>query len=180
MNKLYSDKRSGRIAVVAHCTLNQNSRVLGLAERPSMVTEIVELFTTYNIGVIQMPCPELKYAGILRRSQTRDQYDTAMFRSFCHEIAEEIVDQIQEYSKCGIKTEIIVGVDGSPSCGVNETSAGKRCQKKSGDKKIEGSGILIQELRWALKKRETSIPFHGIQYERLAEDAAKIEKLIKD
>lgn len=41
MKKLLKDKRSGRIAIVAHRVLNQNSRVLGLAERPVMIAEIV-------------------------------------------------------------------------------------------------------------------------------------------
>lgn len=180
MNKLLKDKRSGEIAIVAHCILNQNSRVLGLAERSSVITEIVEFLMRKEIGIVQMPCPELTYAGILRRSQTRDQYDTVMFRSYCRKIAEETVNQIQEYSKCGIKTEIVIVVDGSPSCGVNETSKGNPCQNVSKHKKTSGSGILIQELRFALKERSISIPFHGVRYERLPQDLVKIEKLLKD
>lgn len=177
---MFKDKRSGRIAIVVHCILNQNSRVLGLAERSSVITEIAEFLIDNKIGVIQMSCPELAYAGVLRRSQTRDQYDTAMFRSCCRKIAEETVNQIKEYSKCGIKTEIVMGVDGSPSCGVNETSKGNPCQNVSKNENTTGSGILIQELRFALKKRNISIPFHGIRYERLPQDLVKIEELLKD
>ncbi len=180
MKKLFKDKRSGRIAVVAHCILNQNSRVLGLAERPSMITEIVEFFLRKKIGIVQMSCPELTYAGVLRKPQTKDQYSTIMFRSHCRKIAKEIVDQIQEYAKCGIDTEIVIGVDGSPSCGVNETSKGKPCKNLSKNGKVKGSGILIEELRLALEERKSSIPFYGIRYERLSEDLANIEKLLKD
>jgi len=174
------DKRSGRIAVVAHCILNQNSRVLGLAERSSMITEIVEIFMRKKTGIVQMPCPELTYAGVLRQPQTKDQYDTVVFRRHCRKIAKEIVDQTQDYAKCGIDTEIVIGVDGSPSCGVNETSRGSTCENMLKNERVKGSGILIEQLRFALKERRISIPFYGIRYERLPKDLANIEKLLKD
>jgi predicted secreted protein len=156
------DKRSRKVALVAHCILNQNSRVLGLAERPGAITEIVEFFVHNDIGIIQMVCPESTYAGILRKSQTKDEYDNVVFRTHCRKIAEEIAKQIQEYAKCEIKLKIVVGVDGSPSCGVID------------------SGILIEELRSILKEREIAVPFHGIRYDRLSEDLKELEKLIKD
>jgi predicted secreted protein len=177
---LFKDKRSGRIAIVAHCILNQNSRVLGLAERSSMITEIVEFFLRKKIGILQMSCPELTSAGVSRQPQTKDQYNTLVFRSHCRKIAKEIVDQIQDYKKCGISTEIVIGVDGSPSCGVNETSKGSTCENTSKNERVKGSGILIEQLRFALKERKISIPFYGIQYERLPEHLANMEKLLKD
>ena len=180
MRKLFKDKRSGKIAIVAHCILNQNSRVLGLAERSSMITEIVEYFLRKNIGILQMPCPELTYAGVSRQPQTKDQYNTIMFRNHCRKITKEIADQIQDYEKGGIDIEIVIGVDGSPSCGVNETSKGSTCENMSKNGRVKGSGILMEELRFALKEKKISIPFYGIRYERLPEDLANIEKLLKD
>jgi len=177
---MLKDKRSGKIALVAHCILNQNSRVLGLAEMPCAITKIVEFLIRKDIGVIQMPCPELSYAGILRRGQTKDQCDNAMFRKHCRKIAKEIVDQIREYTKFGIKTEIVIGVDGSPSCSVNETSTGNPCKNMAEHERVKGSGILIEELRIALRKRKISIPFYGIRYERLPEDLVTMAKLLKD
>ena len=159
---MLKDKRSGRIAVVAHCILNQNSRVLGLAESSSAIAEIVEFLIRNDMGIIQMPCPELTYAGILRKSQTKDEYDNTMFRNHCKKIAEEIVEQVQEYSKGKIKARIIIGVDGSPSCGITD------------------SGILIEELRSMLKKNRLTVPFYGIRYERLSEDLNNLEKMIRD
>jgi len=159
---MLEDKRSRKIALVAHCILNQNSRVFGLAERSSAIGEILEFLTHNNMGIIQMPCPELTYAGILRKSQTKNQYDDAKFRRHCKKIAEEIIAQIQEYIKGKIKTKVVIGVDGSPSCGVAD------------------SGILIEELRSILKKKGLTVPFHGIRYERLSEDIAKLRSLIRD
>jgi len=119
---MLKDKRSGKIALIAHCILNQNSRVLGLAERPCAITEIIEFLICEEIAIVQMPCPELTYAGLLRKAQTRDQYNTAMFRRHCKRIVKEIVNQIEECEKCDMKVKIVIGVDGSPSCGVNKSS----------------------------------------------------------
>ena len=177
---MLKDKRSGKIAVVAHCILNQNSRVLGLAERSSAITEIVEFLIRNDMGIIQIPCPELSHAGILRKEQTRDQYDNALFRQVCRKIAAEIVDQIREYSKAGIKAKIIIGVDGSPSCGVNKTSKINPCKKMAESQSVKGFGILMEELYLELRKRKFSIPFYGIRYERLSEDLDEMEKLLRD
>lgn len=103
-----------------------------------------------------------------------------MFRSHCRKTAKEIVDQIQDYAKCGISTEIVIGVDGNPYCGVNETSKGSTCKNLSKNERIKSSGILIEQLRFALEERKISLPFYGIRYERLPEGLANIEKLLED
>jgi len=92
---MLKDKRSGRIAVVAHCILNQNSRVLGLAESSSAIAEIVEFLIRNDMGIIQMPCPELTYAGILRKSQTKDEYDNTMFRNHCKKSRKKLLNKFR-------------------------------------------------------------------------------------
>ncbi|MEM3665821.1 MAG: 2-thiouracil desulfurase family protein [Candidatus Bathyarchaeia archaeon] len=156
------DRRSRRLALVAHCLLNQNSRASGLAERSSVVAEFLEFFMRHEIGIIQMPCPELAYAGVMRQPQTKEYYDNAFYRGYCRKIAEELANQVQEYENCGIKLKLVIGVNGSPSCGLNETM-----------------GIFMEELRSALAERQISTPFHGVRYGRIKEDIAQLEKLIK-
>lgn len=156
------DGRGGKLVLVAHCVLNQNSRVAGLAERSGVVDEIVEVLMRYDCGVVQMPCPELVYAGLSRQPKTKEQYDDLKFRRFCKKIASELAEQVLEYKRHGVKLEAVVGVDGSPSCGVNEVT-----------------GILVEELRLALDKVGVSAPFIGISYKRLKEDAQKLEVLIR-
>lgn len=63
---MVQDVRSGKVVLVAHCILNQNSRVLGLAQHPAVVSEIVDTLTKHNIGIIQMPCPEISFTGLKR------------------------------------------------------------------------------------------------------------------
>ena len=176
---MFKDKRSGKIALIAHCILNQNSRASGLAERSSAITEILKFLVQNEIGVIQMPCPELAYAGVLRPPQTKNQYDNVTFRRRCRKIAEELVNQVQEYEKCGIKLKLVLGVDGSPSCGVNETSKGKTCKSVLEHERAKDSGILIEELRLALDERGISVPFYGIHYECLKDDVVKIKKYVE-
>ncbi|MEM3824496.1 MAG: 2-thiouracil desulfurase family protein [Candidatus Bathyarchaeia archaeon] len=156
------DKRSGKIALVAHCLLNQNSRAEGLAQRSSIINEIAEFLIRREIGIIQMPCPELAYAGVRRQPQTREQYNNAKFRNCCRKMAEEIANLVQEYANSEVKLKIVLGVEGSPSCSVNEIS-----------------GIFIEELRSKLDKRKISAPFYGISLERIKDDIIELEKLVK-
>jgi predicted secreted protein len=159
---MLKDNRSRKIALVAHCLLNQNSRAIGLAKRSSVIKEIVEFLTHKEIGIIQMPCPELAYAGVSRKPQTREQYNNARFRECCRKIADEIANQMHEYANCGVKLKIVLGVDGSPSCGINQIS-----------------GIFMEELRLKLDAKGISAPFYGIHFERLKEDMAKLERYVK-
>ncbi|MEM2118150.1 MAG: 2-thiouracil desulfurase family protein [Candidatus Bathyarchaeia archaeon] len=165
---MFEDNRSGKIVLVAHCILNQNSRVLGLAERSSAITEIVDFLIRKDLSVIQLPCPELAYAGISRPPQTREQYDTVAFRKYCRKIAEGIAKQIQEYEKCGIRLKLVIGVAGSPSCNVSD------------NQNTENSGIFMEELHHALSKRGISVPFYEIRYDRLPENLTELEKIVRD
>ena len=181
---MFQDRRSQKIVVVTHCILNQNARVFGIASHPGMIPEIVEVLKAHNVGVVQMPCPELTYEGLNRWSHTKEQYATPMFRRHCQQIATSITDQIQEYLKNGFKVYAILGVDGSPTCGVNRTSMGFR----GGDvgkatrlkgRLVEGSGVFMEELRAELEKKRVSILMRGVRDERLKEDVAWLEEALK-
>jgi hypothetical protein len=62
------DDRSGRVAFVAHCLLNENVRYLGGACRPGDVSEVVDGLQRQGVGICQMPCPEQDaWGGVLKR-----------------------------------------------------------------------------------------------------------------
>ena len=159
---MIQDKRSRKIVVVAHCILNQNSRVLGIAYYPGMINEIFDVLRKCEVGVIQMPCPELTYAGLLRLSQTKEQYDTPAFRRHCRQIASGVADQIEEYLKNDFRVSAVLGVDGSPTCGVDETSM----------------GIFMEELQSELKERKVAVPMKGVRHTRASQDASWLEKIL--
>jgi predicted secreted protein len=159
---MHKDKRSRKIAIVAHCILNQNSRAKGLAKRPNAITEIVDFLLKNDVGIIQMPCPELSSAGTQREGSTKECYDNASFRKHCRKIAEEIVNQIQDYAASQIGTRVIIGVEGSPSCSVTTP------------------GILMEELRSVLEKRQVSVAFFEASYQLSNKEWNNLERLIKD
>jgi predicted secreted protein len=177
---MIQDKRSRKIVVVAHCILNQNSRVFGIAYYPAMINEIVDVLRRYEVGIIQMPCPELTHAGLLRCSQTKEQYDTPAFRRHCRQIASGIADQLQEYSRNGFKVLAILGVDGSPTCGVDETSTSNegRSIQEAKFTKAKAPGILIEELQSELKERKVAVPMKGVRHTRASQDADWLEKTL--
>jgi len=179
----YQNERTGKIVVVAHCVLNQNSRVQGLAKFRGVITPIVETLIKNEVGIIQMPCPEFLYMGCKRRAQTKEQYDTVMYRKFCRKIAENIAEQIQEYAKNNMKTLAILGIEGSPTCAVKETTKGYKEveyaeNKKQKTKKVKEKGILIEELQKLLRKMGIKTNFIGIDNENPEKAKIKIKKIM--
>jgi len=115
------DKRSGRIIFLSHCCLNQNAKVRGIAQYPGVIQPLIELLLDAEVGMYQMPCPEMTYLGNMRWGQVKEQYNNPMFRRHCKRIAEEIVDQAENYIQCGYEILGFVMMDGSPVCGLNRT-----------------------------------------------------------
>jgi len=121
---LVEDKRSKKVALVSHCLLNQNAKVNGFAFFSSFIPEIIELLKKHDYGILQLPCPETIYAGLHRWWYVRDQYDNPGFIRLVRKILEPVIDQIKVYQKEGFKV-ILIGLDGSPSCGVRWSGSHK-------------------------------------------------------
>lgn len=115
------DARSGKIIFLSHCCLNQNAKVRGIATYPGSVRPLVELLLDNNVGMFQMPCPEMTYIGAMRWGHVKDQYNSPMFRRHCRELAEKVVDQMEEYQRSGYQVLGAIMMDGSPVCGLNIT-----------------------------------------------------------
>lgn len=157
-----NDKRGKKIALIAHCILNQNSRAYGLAEKTSIIAEIVNFLAKNDISIIQMPCPEIAYAGVLRQTKTKEQYDNAFFRKCCKKIAKELAVHVWQYERHGVKLKLVIGIKGSPTCSVDD------------------SGIFIEELCSELNKKGISAPFCNIHTKSLTEDIARLKELVKN
>jgi hypothetical protein len=48
-----------RIVAVIQYVLNQNARAPGAAVFPGMDTKIIDVLKKHEVGVLQMPCPEM-------------------------------------------------------------------------------------------------------------------------
>lgn len=132
------------VTVAAHCLLNPLTRVKGLAPvpfRPEGPT-------------VQLPCPEALYLGLERWAVTRNQLDVPQFRRFCRSLIEEYADLLQMLARQGARLRI-VGVAGSPSCGVITTSSGYTgglpCAAVHA--RVSGRGVFMEELLAELERR---------------------------
>ncbi len=113
-----ADARAGKVMFVSHCVLNQNAKVRGIAIYPAAVKPVVDLLLAHNVGIYQMPCPEMCYLGAMRWGHVRDQYDSPMFRRQLQALVEQLVDQAEDYHRSGYRVLGFVMVDGSPVCGL--------------------------------------------------------------
>lgn len=150
------DNRSHKVAFVAHCLLNQNAKVSGLAHHPAMIDEVVELLRLSDVGIVQMPCPEFVHFGLGRPlgNDTREQYDIPQYREACAVLSDRITSDIKEYTTNGCTAVCILGVEGSPSCSVSA------CPSRQGQ--IRSSGVFMESLIAKLGSSNLSIPVIGI------------------
>jgi len=144
------DLRSKRIALIAHCLINQNTIVYGLARYPSMVKELIDILHKYNIGIIQLPCPETLYIGLRRFWHVKEQYDTHNFREFVRNLVKPIFNYLKEYLRNNYDVVALIGISGSPSCGIFTTTSSLTWlgdpSKVNKPRKIRSSGVFMEEL----------------------------------
>ena len=152
----FGDGRGMRIVLVPHCVLNQNARLTRCAERPCAVTELVEGLLKRQIGIIQMPCPELMLLGLDReRIQIRSGLSSFPVRAALRAMARDLVFQIRQYLSCGVTVLGVLGKNNSPSCGVETTWF----RVEAGP----GMGVFIEELQAELVEQGIDIPLAGTQ-----------------
>ena len=140
-----------QLQAVAHCLLNPHTRVKGL--KP--------LDFKPEPPLIQLPCPEALYLGLDRWAVTRNQLDVSEFRRFCRSLIVQHADIIELLASKGNSIRI-VGVAGSPSCGVLTTSVGYQGGRvrEAPHEHVPGMGVFMEELTRELELR-------GVAFEAL-------------
>jgi len=119
---MFQDARSKKIALLANCLLDQNAKVANLAQYPALIPGLVELLDKYHFGIQQMPCPETYTLGLRRFWQVKPQYQARGVQRSYEFLAEFVLDSVEDYIRNDF-TVILLGVDGSPSCGINITDS---------------------------------------------------------
>ncbi|MBN1425450.1 hypothetical protein JXA88_12930 [Candidatus Fermentibacteria bacterium] len=155
-----SDARGRRIAFVAHCLLNQNAKVPGLAGYPGVFQPLCTPLTRHGIGIVQMRCPEMDHLGPGRPlgTDTIDQYDTPAYRDLCRRLAGAVATEAAVYHAAGYRVLFALGVEGSPSCSVSNApvlEAGCRILRP-------GRGLFMEALAAAFAAAGLQVPFIGI------------------
>lgn len=160
-------ERSKKIAILAHCILNCNSKVVGLSGYKSSIREIINKYMNEDIAIIQLPCPEFTFLGLKRWGMTKEQYMHNKYRNHCRELLMPYVEQIKMYLEEGYEIIEYMGVDHSPSCGVNYSCrgylGGDVCNGRNSIETVsEEMGVFTEEFKAVLDKEGISISFKAI------------------
>lgn len=165
---MFSDGRSKKVVFIAHCILNQNSISDGTAVYPAAFKDVIKTFLDADIGIVQMPCPELCCLGLNRGNNNGENIPVVientrirkeMQKEEVHKpliaLVDYVMKQITEYSTYGFEIIGVIGANRSPNCGVETTS--------DFDKEISGKGIFMSELSDRIKSNNLNIPMQGIK-----------------
>jgi predicted secreted protein len=168
-----------KILFTAHCILNTASKVVMYndeetareeALRRRFVLEAVE----GGIQLVQLPCPEFLAYGSRRWGHTADQFDHPFFRDHCRKLLEPHIRELKAYLEDTESFEVLgfIGIDGSPSCGVDYTCAGPWGGNPSGRDDLEETlaavrvekrpGVFIAVLAGMLREQGIDLPLTGL------------------
>ncbi len=180
---MFNDKRSKKIILVAHCLLNQNSISDNTADFPSQFEEAVTLLMSYQVGIIQLPCPELACLGLDRKdkaggkreilkenSRIRNLMQKEENITILKSMAREQVKQIEDYKKHAFGVVGLIGMNRSPSCGIDTTS-------KDG-KEMKGKGIFMEILENEFKRKNIEIKMIGVETSSIEDSLERVSGII--
>ncbi|HOK62424.1 MAG TPA: hypothetical protein PK083_02285 [Soehngenia sp.] len=113
------DLRGKKIVLVSHCILNQNCVVEPLA-RAKGAFKFVTKLVDEGVGILQLPCPELRHYGLDRKPMDKFDYDTPIHRQMCKDMLRPVIREIEEYMLHNYEIIGIIGVEDSPNCDIKE------------------------------------------------------------
>lgn len=110
-----------KIALLSHCVLNS------LCELPqasdAFRKAIVDILLEKKINMVQLPCPELCYQALERVSIEPESPSAEEYRAYCRELLRPLLHNLEEYQKQDIQLVLLVGIDTSPSCSIQNPAA---------------------------------------------------------
>jgi len=190
--KQLCDQRGKKVIFLSHCLLNENTRYLGGAGEAGAVRHVIQECLDQGLGIVQMPCPEQHaWGGVLKHRLVRyfGSKGTLIYRTrnvvlplllwytrnVYRGLAKQVANEIEEYQTSGFAMVGIVGVDGSPSCGLSQTLDIRRSLELVGQLSLkatrddmnaivlnclmQGRGIFIEVLQDELGSRRLIVPF---------------------
>jgi predicted secreted protein len=179
---MFDDARSQKVVLVAHCLLNQNSISDGTADFPSQFEKVLEVLLANRVGIIQMPCPELTCLGLDRgdedgakrpllqeNTRIRELLISPEHAGLLRKKAEGLAAQIQEYQRHGFQVLGVIGVNRSPSCGVETTSRDGM--------EVHGQGVFIELLSEVFELHGIAIPQIGSKTSEVSQSIESVRQL---
>lgn len=181
---MFTDARSKKVIFVSHCILNQNSISDATADFPGTFKNVLGLIIESEAGIVQMPCPELLCLGLdrgdihggkrdvlLENTRIREKLQSTDSTRIIDRLVQQVVYQLEEYLHNGFTVLGIIGVNRSPSCGVNTTS--------KENKEADGKGVFMEKLEKILIEKNISIDMIGIKTSKVDETLEDVKKLLK-
>ena len=117
-----------QVIFVSHCILNTAAKVVlynqdEIDAEEALRRRFLDKAILAGVQIIQLPCPEFTLYGARRWGHVSNQFDNVFFREHSRKILAPVIAQLKEYLQNDDFFEVlgIVGVDGSPSCGVDYT-----------------------------------------------------------
>ena len=159
--QLRAGARQGKLALLSHCILNQNARAQGIAIHRGAIAPAIEMLEEAGYRLMQLPCPEVSFAGTARWWSVYEQYDSVAYRRHCANLAEIVAQLVKPYADKGCDV-VLLGLGISPSCGVRMRQTGKAWRGRPFDigdvaSVEEGMGVWVQELEKALKSKGIAV-----------------------
>ncbi len=168
-----------KILFVSHCILNTASKVVLFNEEAMAAEEELRLKFLHaaldaGIQLVQLPCPEFTLYGCRRWGHTSNQFDNPFFRQHCRKLIAPALLEVQEYLSAPDRFEVLgfLGIDGSPSCGVDYTGTGNWGGSPYGRADLDEvvaslslakkSGIFFDELQAMLKETGLTLRCAGL------------------
>ena len=160
-NRPKTDPRNGRLVFLIECLMNQNARDDGAAESPACTKEVIKLLVDAEIGMVQIPCPEIACLGFERRRSSgqsiREALETSDATTCCQSLAVTTAERIQCYVNQGFEVlAVLGGNEQSPGCAVHTLGNGAT-------QLTDRSGVFMKMLAVELTQRGFQIQFHGIR-----------------
>ena len=158
-----TDRRGRRVVFLAHCFLNTNTRFPGGCAFEGATIPLIQVLLETGVGIIQMPCPEFLCLGL--EKGLYGEMSEADMRACFRKTALTVIDQAEAYLADGYDILGIIGMNPSPSCGV-EITKGKGTMlgidRDTSEKK--DSGVFIDELKKLARERHLNdLPFFGVR-----------------
>ena len=110
-----------KIVILSHCILN------GCCELPeasdALRSKIMTILLSKKANIIQLPCPELCFQALDRKSVYPGDSKEVEYKNYCERLILNTIKNVLEYDKYGIEIMGIIGIDTSPSCSIKNSNA---------------------------------------------------------
>lgn len=182
-----------KVILLSHCIFNETSKVRSEANIGDIAylakADFLKFLLDNEIGIIQLPCPEMTCYGLRRWGHVKEQFDTPHYRELCNKLFKPFLDQIIDYKSNDYDIVAILGIYGSPSCGIYRTCSSKKWGGELGSNhniqdtinsvsSVDGSGIFIEEIQSILKYNNLDIPLIDYNKNQIEDAVSKISSLI--